>query len=145
MRPRRANEEEGRTTESASWRAAKFAALFLLSFGVAFRLYASIEAPSSGPTVRQRSLREADAIPDHAQGALASHRPGSASAASGESSRRCWRILSSCKDTQIRQRPYGIDAGERVIDPGSPLHSSSTASHLGSLNSRSFKKNAGTR
>lgn len=113
MRPRRASDEEG-PRENSIWRGAKFAALFLLSFGVAFRLYASVEVPSSGPTVRQRSLREADATPDVSRGAssaLGVDQAGSSALAAGSRSRRCKKIFGSCKRV-TPHRPYGIDTGE---------------------------------
>jgi hypothetical protein len=113
---RRASSDDG-AKEQAVWRAAKLAALFLLSFGVAFRFYAGLDSATGGPVVRQRSLRE-EASPAAAaagsappQQVLVSDQRGAAAKAGATQYRGCSRAFGRCK-TAHGHRLIAAGAGE---------------------------------
>jgi hypothetical protein len=99
---RRASSDDG-SKEQAIWRAAKLVALFLLSFGLAFRFYAGLDTATGGPIVRQRSLRE-EASPAAAgagsaplQQLLVSDQRGAAVQSGAAQLQRCAGLFGRCK------------------------------------------------
>ena len=99
---RRASSDDG-GKEQAIWRAAKLDALFLLSFGLAFRFYAGLDTATGGPIVRQRSLRE-EASPAAAgagsaplQQLLVSEQRGAAVQSGAAQLKRCAGLFGRCK------------------------------------------------
>jgi hypothetical protein len=107
---KRASSDDG-GKEQAIWRAAKLAALFLLSFGVAFRFYAGLDTATGGPVVRQRSLRE-EASPSAAaagsappQQLLVSDLHGAAAKTGAAQYKRCTGVFGRCKAAHGHRLP----------------------------------------
>lgn len=99
---RRASSDDG-GKEQAIWRAAKLVALFLLSFGLAFRFYAGLDNATGGPIVRQRSLREEDSPSAAGAGSaplqqlLVSDQRAAAAKGGAAQLKRCAGLFGRCK------------------------------------------------
>lgn len=125
---RRASSDDG-GREQALWRAAKLAALFLLSFCLAFRFYAGLDTATGGPVVRQRSLREDASLAAPGAGSappqqlLVSDQPDSAAGGAAARSRRCGGVFGRCKAAHCHRHVTAGAGGQLSVLCGGCFHS----------------------